>query len=102
MKSTIGERRRCLSLKTCLLMSFRQEHGKLNEVELQKQTETTMVFGSISEHTAPSDSGKPKMEKGEYTETVIRFVLFLWMCVQYTCGGCSHRESIAEHLSLLL
>lgn len=48
VKSTIGERRRCLSLKTCLLMSFRQEHGKLNEVELQKQTETTMVFGSIS------------------------------------------------------
>lgn len=48
VKNTIGERQRCLSLKKCLLVSFRQEHGKLNEIELQKRTETTIVFGSIS------------------------------------------------------
>lgn len=86
-------------------MSFRQEHKKLDVMEVQKQTETTIFFGWTPWHTASPDSWKHKIERREVTEAVISLdrVLFLLMCVQHTDGGGgAHAEAIAEHLPLLL
>lgn len=83
-------------------MFFR--HGKLEEMEGQKQTETPIFCGLTSQCIISPVSGKHKMEK-EFSKAVISlstcFILLVY--VQYTCEHrvFAHADARVGHLPIL-